>query len=83
MHFFTLKFMSRNCSYCLLFFRRKTNSEDGIRAGRGELCGLQHAQGTQEQVELERPGAGEELEYEDAEYGSCRGLDGAACFIFY
>ena len=61
--FFTLKFMSRNCYYCLLFFRRKTNSEDGIRAGRGELCELSWAC---------RQGAGEELEDEDAEYGSGR-----------
>ena len=46
------------------------------------MCAGKHGRADKEQEELELPGAGEELEYEDAEYGSCRGLDGAACIIF-
>ena len=49
----------------------------------GMVCGLQHAQSTQEQEELERPGAGEELEYEDAEYGSGQSVDGSGLNNFH
>ena len=78
--FFTLKFMSRNCYYGLLFFRRKTNSEDGIRAGRGELCGQAGAQGEERE---ERMRAGEACWSGQSLDGSGRGLDGAAYIVFH
>ena len=45
------------------------------RQGRGHCAG-KHGRADKEQEELERPGAGEELEYEDAEYGSSQSMDG-------
>ena len=42
----------------------------------GGNCAGKHGRADKEQEELELPGAGEELEYEDAEYGSGQSGDG-------
>ena len=39
-------------------------------------CAGKHGRADKEQEELELPGAGEELEYEDAEYESSQSVDG-------
>ena len=53
--------------------KRIPRTESGLVGGN---CAGKHGRADKEQEELERPGAGEELEYEDAEYGSSQSVDG-------
>ena len=53
--------------------KRIPRTESGLVGGN---CAGKHGRADKEQEELELPGAGEELEYEDAEYGSSQSVDG-------
>ena len=52
--------------------KRIPRTESGLVGGN---CAGKHGRADKEQEELERPRAGEELEYEDAEYRSSQSMD--------